>query len=195
MPAKVFTELWPGSNLRKFYFDVDDGNMENAAELLQAYQQTESADMNIVSRKTMEEQYEAETRSKAVMGYSVSIVIALVGILNYINSMVTAIISRKKEFAMIQSVGMTKRQLRRMLAFEGLYYVVLTLLIAYILSTVTVGVLVRALVAGGYATFRFTLMPLVGCTPVLILLAFVIPYICFRKLEKQSVVERLRTAE
>ena len=109
MPAKVFTELWPGSNLRKFYFDVDDGNMENAAELLQAYQQTESADMNIVSRKTMEEQYEAETRSKAVMGYSVSIVIALVGILNYINSMVTAIISRKKEFAMIQSVGMTKR--------------------------------------------------------------------------------------
>lgn len=195
MPAKVFTELWPGSNLRKFYFDVDDGNMENAAELLQAYQQTESADMNIVSRKTMEEQYEAETRSKAVMGYSVSIVIALVGILNYINSMVTAIISRKKEFAMIQSVGMTKRQLRRVLAFEGLYYVVLTLLIAYILSTVTVGVIVRALVAGGYATFRFTLMPLVGCTPVLILLAFVIPYICFRKLEKQSVVERLRTAE
>ena len=96
---------------------------------------------------------------------------------------------------MIQSVGMTKRQLRRMLAFEGLYYVVLTLLIAYILSTVTVGVLVRALVAGGYATFRFTLIPLVGCTPVLILLAFVIPYICFRKLEKQSVVERLRTAE
>lgn len=195
MPAKAFTELWPGSNLRKFYFDVDDGNMENAAELLQAYQQTESADMNIVSRKTMEEQYEAETRSKAVMGYSVSVVIALVGILNYINSMVTAIISRKKEFAMIQSVGMTKRQLRRMLAFEGLYYVVLTLLIAYILSTVAVGVIVRALVAGGYATFRFTLMPLVGCTPVLILLAFVIPYICFRKLEKQSVVERLRTAE
>ena len=47
------------------------------------------------------------------MGNTISVIIALVGVLNFINSMVTAIVSRKKEFAMIQSVGMTKRQLRK----------------------------------------------------------------------------------
>ena len=195
MSAETFTKLWPGSNLRKFYFNVDDSHMEQASKLLQTYQQTEAAGMNIVSRETIEEQYEAETRSGAVMGYAISIIIALVGILNYINSMVTAIISRKKEFAMIQSIGMTERQLRRMLAFEGLCYVGITLIVSYILSALTVGVLVRALAASGYATFRFTLLPLAGCTPVLLGLALLIPYLCFRNLEKQSVVERLRTAE
>ncbi len=151
--------------------------------------------MNIVSRKEIEAQYEAETRSSAVIGYAISIVIALVGILNFINSMVTAIISRKKEFAMIQSVGMTKRQLRRMLALEGLSYAGITLAVSFALGTVTVGVFVRAMVAGGYSTFRFTLLPLVICTPVLLLFAVLVPYICFRNLEKRSVVERLRMAD
>lgn len=195
IPADVFTQLWQGSNLRKFYFNIDDSHMEDAYELLKEYRQTKAVGMNIVSRKEIEAQYEAETRSSAVIGYAISIVIALVGILNFINSMVTAIISRKKEFAMIQSVGMTKRQLRRMLALEGLSYAGITLAVSFALGTVTVGVLVRAMVAGGYSTFRFTLLPLVLCTPVLLLFAVLVPYICFRNLEKRSVVERLRMAD
>lgn len=193
--ADTFTQLWQESNLRKFYFNVADGQRENAFRLLKEYQQTKAAGMNIVSRESIEEQYEAETRSSAVTGYAISVVIALVGILNFINSMVTAIISRKKEFAMIQSVGMTKRQLRRMLTFEGLYYAGMTLAVSYALGVVVVGVLVRSMVADGYSTFRFTLLPLFGCTPILLALAVLIPYICFKNLEKQSVVERLRMAD
>ncbi|MDE7207647.1 MAG: ABC transporter permease, partial [Lachnospiraceae bacterium] len=101
-------------------------------------------------------------------------------------------ISRRREFAMIQSIGMTKRQLCRMLAFEGGYYAGLTLAASYILGAVAVGVVVRAMVEGGFSTFHFTLMPLVCCTPVLVILAVLIPYLCFRNLEKQSIVERLR---
>ena len=54
---------------------------------------------------------------------------------NFINSMVTAIVSRKREFAVIQSVGMTKKQLNRMLVNEGLFYAVLTLVASYLLSS------------------------------------------------------------
>ena len=140
----------------------------------------------------MAAQYESETRSTAVMGNAVSVVIALVGVLNFINSMVTAIVSRKREFAVIQSVGMTKKQLNRMLVDEGLYYAVLTLLASYVLSAVGVGVVVRAMVAGGFTTFRFTLLPLLICTPILLIFAVLIPYLCFRNLEKHSIVERLR---
>ena len=86
----------------------------------------------------MEEQYEAETRSSAVMGNAISIIIALVGVLNFINSMVTAIVSRRREFAMIQSVGMTKKQLCRMLVCEGLYYAAITLTASYLISAAAV---------------------------------------------------------
>lgn len=185
LPADVFTKLWAGSNLRKFYFNVTDETMEDAQALLSKYQQGAAAGMNVVSRRTMIAQYESQTRASAVMGYAVSIIIALVGVLNFVNSMVTAIIARRREFALIQSVGMTKRQLRQMLAFEGLFYAGLTLLAAYTLGALSVGVFLRAMVtaADGYSTFHFTLFPLVCCTPVLIATALLIPYLCFRKLE------------
>lgn len=154
--------------------------------------ETVNPGLPVTSRQTMAEQYEAETRSSAVMGNAVSVVIALVGVLNFINSMVTAIVSRKREFAVIQSVGMTKRQLSRMLAAEGLYYAAITLAASYLISGFAVGVVIRALVAGGFTTFHFTLLPLAVCTPILLVFAVLIPYLCFRNLEKHSIVERLR---
>lgn len=84
-------------------------------------------------------------------------------------------------------------QAETMLIDEGLYYAVSTLFVSYILSAFGVLVGVRMMVAGDWtATFHFTLLPLIICTPILIVFAVLIPYICFKNLEKQSIVERLR---
>lgn len=91
---------------------------------------------------------------------------------------------------------MTKRQLRRMLIDEGLYYAGITLLASYVLGALAVGVGVHMMVADDWtATFRFTLLPLIICTPLLTVFAVMIPYICFKNLEKQSIVERLRAID
>lgn len=195
MPSETFRERWQENTLRKLYLNVRDGKMEEAQQMLDLYMSETGKSIPVTSRRSMAEQYGRETRSLAVMGNTISIVIALVGVLNFMNSMVTAIISRKREFAMIQSVGMTRRQLCRMLTAEGLCYAAMTLAASYILSALAVGVVVRSMVAGGFSTFRFTLLPLVCCSPALIVLAVLIPYLCFRNLEKHSVVERLRGAE
>ncbi|MDO4285478.1 MAG: ABC transporter permease [Eubacteriales bacterium] len=195
LPSDAFLQLWPDSNLRKFYFNTAEEGLEEAADLLTAYQQNGATGMNITSRRTMARQYEAQTRSAAVMGYAVSMIIALVGILNFINSMATALIARKREFAMLRSIGMTKRQLRRMLILEGLFYAGLTLFASLLLGSLAVGILVRGMVAGGYTTFHFTLLPLLLCAPVLTVFAILLPCLCFRNLEKQTIVERLRSTD
>lgn len=192
IPSEHFQELWPENTLRKLFINVNDEGIDAAQEMLDDYTKNVDTSLPVESRKTMEEQYKTETRASAVIGNAISIVIALVGILNFVNSMVTAIVSRRKEFAMIQSIGMTKRQLCRMLVFEGLLYAVFTLLVSYAISSLAVGIVIRAIVAGGYATFRFTLLPLFVCTPVILAFAVLIPYACFKNLEKQSIVERLR---
>lgn len=192
MPSDTFRSLWPGNTLRRLFVNVDDAHLEQTQEWLDEYTENVDSSLPVTSRQTMAEQYEKETRSSAVMGNAISIIIALVGILNFINSMVTAIVSRKREFAMIQSVGMTKRQLCRMLVYEGLYYAGITLIVSYVLSSFAVGVVIRAMVEGGFTTFRFTLLPLLICTPLLLIFAVLIPCCCFRNLEKQSIVERLR---
>lgn len=193
IPTTTFREQWPMNTLRKAYYNVDDDNISRVQELLDTYTKTVDTGLPVTSRQSMTEQYAAETRAATVMGNAISIIIALVGVLNFINSMITAIVSRKREFAMIQSIGMTKKQLCQMLVFEGLLYAVLTLITSYIASGLAVGVGVRAMVEGGYSTFHFTLLPLAICTPILVVFAIAIPFICFKNLEKQSVVERLRT--
>ena len=193
IPTVTFQQQWPENTLRRLFFNVDDEHIPAAQEMIDAYTKTVDTSLPVTSRKTMAEQYEAETRASAVMGNTISVIIALVGVLNFINSMVTAIVSRKKEFAMIQSVGMTKRQLRKMLICEGLDYAAITLIVSYLVSTLAVGIGVRAITANEFSTFHFTLMPLMICTPILLVFAVLIPFLCFKNLEKQSIVERLRT--
>lgn len=192
IPTETFREQWPQNTLRKLFLNVDDAHLSQMQEMLDEYAKQNDNSLPVTSRQTMAEQYEQETRSSAVIGNAISVIIALVGVLNFINSMVTAIVSRKREFAMIQSVGMTKKQLCRMLMGEGLYYAAITLGASYLISALAVGIGVRAMVEGGFSTFHFTLLPLAICTPVLLAFAVLIPYFCFKNLEKQSIVERLR---
>lgn len=195
LPTEVFRENWPENTPRKLFLDVEDAHMDAVQGMLDAYGNERGIPLSVTSRAAMAAQYERERRSSAVMGNVTGSVIALVGVLNFINSMITSIVSRRKEFAMMQSVGMTKSQLCKLLAYEGLDYALCTLLASYGVSAPAVGVGVRAMVEGGFTTFRFTLLPLVLCTPVLLLAALLIPYLCFRNIEKVSLVERLRAAE
>ena len=196
LPAETFRKMYPENTLRKLFFNVEESSYSQTEEMLENYREKEDKSLNYTCKCTLVEHYKEQTRANTVMGFAISLIIALVGILNFINSMVTAIVSRRKEFAMIQSIGMTKRQLRRMLIDEGLYYAGSTLLASYVLGTLAVAVGVRMMVAEEWtSTFHFTLLPLAICTPILLVFAIVIPYICFKNLEKQSLVERLREAD
>ena len=195
VPMETFRTRWPQNTPRKIFFDVEDAHLDAAQEMLDRYSAETGENIPLTTRASKAAQYRRETRSSAVMGNVVSIVIALVGVLNFINSMVTSIVSRRKEFAMMQSVGMTKPQLCKLLVWEGMDYAWITLLCTYVISSLVVGIGVRAMVEGGFTTFRFTLLPLVICTPLLLLFAVLVPYLCFHNLEKDSLVERLRSTD
>ncbi len=195
VPMETFRARWPQNTPRKIFFDVEDAHLDAAQEMLDRYSAETGENIPLTTRASKAAQYRRETRSSAVMGNVVSIVIALVGVLNFINSIVTSIVSRRKEFAMMQSVGMTKPQLCKLLVWEGMDYAWITLLCTYVISSLAVGIGVRAMVEGGFTTFRFTLLPLVICTPLLLLFAVLVPYLCFHNLEKDSLVERLRSTD
>lgn len=196
LPTDTFRAMYPDNTMRKMFFDVAEEYQPQAEEMLIDYRDNVDKSLNYTAKSTLIEHYQEQTRANTVMGFAISLIIAFVGILNFINSMLTAIVSRQKEFAMIQSIGMTKRQLRSMLIDEGLYYAGSTLLASYVLGALAVRIGVRMMVSTDWtATFHFTLLPLVICTPILIVFAILISYICFKNLEKQSIVERLRATD
>lgn len=196
IPAEDFCAMYPDNTLRKYFFDVAAEDQLAAEQMLLDVQAEDDPTLSFTSKQTLIDHYKEQTRASTIMAFAISFVIAVVGVLNFVNSMLTAIFSRQKEFAMLQSIGMTRRQLRNMLIGEGLYYAGITLALSYVLSALVVGVGVRLLVAGDWtATFHFTLLPLVICTPILLAFAVLIPVCCFKNIEKQSIVERLRAVD
>ena len=63
--------------------------------------------------------------SRRILG-CISIVLLLAGLTNYFNVMVTGIFARRKEFEVMESIGMTRKQKRRLLIAEGMYYCIIT---------------------------------------------------------------------
>ena len=120
----------------------------------------------------------------------------LIGILNFLNAVLTGIITRHREFAMLQSIGMTGKQLKKMLVLEGLYYTMGSVVISFIL-TVIANPLTANVIENMYWFFEYHFMitPIFITAPIFALLGILLPLISYRFLSEKSIVERLREAE
>lgn len=129
-------------------------------------------------------------------GGFLSFILALIGILNFVNVTVTSILSRKKELATLEAIGMTGKQQKKMLQFEGLFYAVVTLLVTCTIGIAAGYVIVNA-VAGQMPifTWHFRFLPILLCTPVLLLISILVPILSYKGACRNTVVERLRIAE
>ena len=102
----------------------------------------------------------------------------------------------RSEFAVLQAVGMTNRQLKTMLIYEGLFYAMSSVAAAFILSLV-VGPLAGKMLGSMFWFFeyRFTILPVLLTIPVFLLLGWLIPCMMYDNAAKCSVVEQLRDAQ
>lgn len=132
----------------------------------------------------------------ALLGGLLCAIIGIVGVLNFINAMMTSILSRQREFAVLQSIGMTGRQLKAMLIWEGLLYTLGSGLISLLLSA-AVNPLAGALLEKAYwfFSYSYTLTPVLLAMPVFMLLGFTIPCIMYGQAARHSIVERLRNTD
>lgn len=55
-------------------------------------------------------------------GYGIMAILGVVGIMNLINTTIDSILTRKKELGVMQAIGMSNKQMKRMLQSEGLFY-------------------------------------------------------------------------
>ena len=125
--------------------------------------------------------------------------IALVGLINFINLVMTNIITRRHEFATMQSIGMTNRQLRKMMISESFSYVLLAGIVGTLAAAVLGITLVRSFVeispSSIMMTFQMTLLPALIMLILFLALAFIVPVVALRLFNNRSVVERLRVNE
>ena len=148
--------------------------------------------LDVFNVNEQKEQMNAIVLIIAIFAYGFIIVISLIGIKNVFNTINTNMRLRSKEFAMLKSIGMTKKEFNRMIRLESLFYGLKSLLIG-----VPLGLL------GGYAIFKATGNTIMleysfPTMAVLISIVFVfsvvwlIMKLSISKVNKQNIIETIR---
>ena len=173
--------------------DEAEGDMES---FLAEYTESVQPLYDYESRASYEAEFEGFRGMFMTMGGALSFIIGLVGVLNFVNAVLTGILTRKRELAVLQSVGMTGKQLKTMLVYEGLYYTLLSLLVS-LAMTVVLGPLVGTAVGEifWFFTYRLTVVPILVILPAFLALGGLVPLWTYRSVARHTIVERLREAD
>lgn len=177
------------------YYAFDTTDEANAAmeSFLADYTENVNPELDYESKATYAGEFESMRSMFLLLGGALSFIVGLVGVLNFFNAILTGIIARQRELAVLQAVGMTGRQLRAMLIWEGLLYALGAAGLALIL-TLTLGPIAFQAVEGlfWFFTYHLNLTPFLFIIPLFALLGAGIPVITGHEMAKRTVVERLR---
>ena len=180
----------------KTIFNVDHEHQLATENWLKNYTKNTDTSLDYFSKVTLRQNFDRMINMFRLVGGTLCAILALIGILNFINSITTSILSRYREIAMLQSVGMTGWQVKQILIYEGIGYSILGLLGSLILSVIASLTVVRMMgVELTYFTWHFTLLPVFLCIIPLLLITAIVPLVCYNKMAQKTVVERLRIAE
>ena len=130
--------------------------------------------------------------------YGILLMIAVISFMNLINTMITSIITRKREFGMLQAIGLSDRQFTKLLTGEGLVVTAGTLL-----ASVTIGNLLAYLVflwakKSGFMSvtaYHYPVWETIVLAMVLLLGQLAVTYCVGRRVKRESIIERIRNAE
>lgn len=148
------------------------------------------------SKSEKTEEFNKSQMVMNILGGGIAVILILIGILNFINVMITGVNIRLKEFAIMESIGMTKKQIKMMLTYEGLYYALITT--GFILTLgigIIYGIGELSKNIADYAAFVFPTTALVVLIIVILTVCLITPAIVFKVSTKKSVTERLREIE
>lgn len=193
LPASEYLNRFPENLPIHYVMDAKEGQYDKVDAFLSEYEKKPQANIKYDSSTKVVQKFQEEKKVYEITGGILAAIFGVIGILNLLNVTLTNAVARQQEFAVMQSIGMTRRQLRRLFVLEGLIYS----MIAGILSLFLSGILSLTAVKGitsvyWYSQYYFTVLPACLVIPIYIIVAGLLALLIDRIWNNGSVVERLR---
>lgn len=192
LPEDEYLAVYGECDPMRTLIDVSDEKESSFEQWISSY--IKDTSLNYISKQSVTEDNRSFGELFATAGILIAVILGMIGVMNFGNTIIASIISRSRELAMLEAVGMSSKQQKRSLIKEGLRYFtytsVLTVLLSAILNVTAVKTFVNEL---PMFTWHFSLSSLAVCLPVILAVVLAIPVLAYKKLRRKSVVERLRT--
>lgn len=196
MPAKAYKDFVENVSVMSYAFNMDTARESTMEEYLAEYTDKEEPYMNYTSKMESQKEFSGMRDIVLKIGGALCLIIGMIGVLNYFNAVLTGMIAREREFAVMQSIGMTKKQLKKMLCLEGVSYFGMVGLVSIVLSIIFSILAVRKLCnLLWFCSYHFTIWTVFAVLPFLFALGIGIPLLSHRLSAPRSMVEKLRETE
>ena len=198
LPMEAFDKLFPGQAYRQLAVNIDKEQQKEFESYLDEYEQGLNRGVGITRRSEYQENFRVARLNLVLPDLVIGLVLTGIALMNFMNMLVSKTVSRKKEFALYESLGMTGTQLRVLLLLEGIFHGALILVILIPATAVfDCFVMPKVVEAAGSWSMVYTcsFLPLWIFAAILGMLAVAVPMLCLHFLTKGSLTERMRQGE
>lgn len=190
----LYKELTGDNSIMSYGFDVEDSEKENFDKLLKSFENEpgfsyDSRDLQIKSFKDFKNLIE-------FVGYSLSIVLFLISVLNFINVIATEILRNMVNLSILEAIGMTKKNIKKYLVKKNLIYSLCGLVFSFIIMLlVDKYILIDFMEQTKWTSYKFVIMPLILVNCVNIIIGILFTGRFYEKHSQNSVVDRIRNID
>ena len=190
----LYKELTGDNSIMSYGFDVEDSEKENFDKLLKSFENNpdfsyDSRDLQIKSFKDFKNLIE-------FAGYSLSIVLFLISVLNFINVIATEILRNMVNLSILEAIGMTKKNIKKYLVKKNLIYSLCGLVFSFIIMLlVDKYILIDFMEQTKWTSYKFVIMPLILVNLVNIIIGIIFTDRFYEKHIKNSLVDRIRSLD
>lgn len=189
----TFKNIYEKPSLMSFSFNVDKEELVPIMEQIDKLVEQKEGEIGCSSVIMLRNSLSGIKNTVYIIGGFISVILGMSGFINFINLMITNIITRKKEYAVMQSIGMTTKQLIRLIVNEGLLYALSSAVLGIVLSVLVGGTMIKIICnAIWFMNYKLLLWSAITLSVVTIILSGVIPVIVFKSFNKESIVEKIR---
>lgn len=163
----------------------------NTTELQTAIEEKDSS-LTIVNLEDVAKEEKSMILVTNIFLYGFIAVITLIGVTNIFNTITSNMELRQKEFAMLKSIGMTKKEFNRMINLETLFYGTKSLLYGIILGLLGTLAMYKAFSVKIDAGMCIPIKPIIISVIFVFILIFIIMRYSISKINKQNTIETIR---
>lgn len=176
--VRIFTQ-------REAHKQVMDSLAETVVKNFDPYQLSDLRDMN-------QRQRDFITVSK-ILVFGFATIIALIGLANIYNSLMSSLRFRRKEFAMLRSVGMEEKSFQRMIRFESYFYALKLLSYSIPLGVLTSYGIYRYIIQTIEFNFRVPMLHFGLASLSVVVVLITIMHLGSRTVRQENILDTLKT--
>ncbi len=186
-------ELTSTPDINTITADCDKNAESYVKSKIKEYAKTNASVLDIDIKSEIASDFKTSMSTMNIIGGGISLILILIGIINFINVMLTGVYTRLNEISVMESVGMTKKQVKKMLIFEGMYYGIITIVLVLTIGNSIIYLIAKlASQIADYATFYYPYGLMFVIAAVIIAICTVVPVIVYRTISHAIITERLK---